>query len=68
MTEQVLAAHSGTLNGVNGILGEISAAEVVMYDLGVAGSHANFRKGQILSWSKQESYPLLCTSIECLRP
>jgi hypothetical protein len=32
------------------ILGDIIASDVVMYDLGVAGSHANFRAGAVLSW------------------
>jgi len=36
--------------GLERILGEIIASDVVMYDLGVAGSHANFRQGAILSW------------------
>jgi len=32
------------------ILGDVMAADVCIYDLGVAGSHANFRKGNILSF------------------
>jgi hypothetical protein len=36
--------------GLERFLGEIISSDVVLYDLGVAGSHANWRKGAVVHW------------------